>query len=160
MLLLSARSGALGQKIGPRIPMTVGPLCCAAGVVWLSFVGGHASYVTHVFPGMLLFGIGMTSLVSPLTTAVLAAAPDRHAGVASGINNAVARAGSLLAVAAFPALVGLSGADYKDPTSLTHGFHRGLLLCALLLVAGALISWVGLRGEIEHVEPDPETVEP
>jgi nitrate/nitrite transporter NarK len=83
-------------------------------------------------------------LVSPLTAAVLGAAPDRHAGVASGINNAVARAGSLLAVAALPALVGLSGDDYRDPVRLTEGFRTAQLLCAVLLAAGGIVSWFGL----------------
>jgi EmrB/QacA subfamily drug resistance transporter len=145
MLLFSSRAAMVAARIGPRVPMSVGPLVCAAGVVWLSFIGRHASYVPHVLPGMLLFAAGLTMLVSPLTTAVLAAAPDRHAGVASGINNAVARAGSLLAVAAFPALVGLSGKDYQRAGPLTDGYRNGLLLCAALLVGGGVISWFGLR---------------
>jgi hypothetical protein len=125
--------------------MAFGPALCAAGVVLLAFIGRHGSYLAHVFPGMLLFAVGLTTLVSPLTTAVLAAAPDRHAGVASGINNAVARAGSLLSVAALPAVVGLSGSDYQDPSALTDGFRHALLLCAALLVGGGLVSWYGLR---------------
>jgi hypothetical protein len=147
MLLFSSRAATISARTGPRIPMSVGPLVCAAGVVWLAFIGRHASYAVHVFPGMLLFAIGLTMLVSPLTTAVLAAAPDRHAGVASGINNAVARAGSLLAVAALPAIVGLSGNDYRDPVALTHGFRSGQLLCAGLLAFGGIVSWYGLAEE-------------
>jgi hypothetical protein len=111
----------------------------------LAFIDSDASYVVHVFPGMVLFAIGLTALVSPLTAAVLNAAPDEHAGVASGINNAVARAGSLLAVAALPALVGLSGEDYRNPAALTDGFRSGQLLCAALLTAGGIVSWYGLR---------------
>lgn len=146
MLLFSSRAATLASRIGPRIPMSVGPVLCAVGVLLLATVGRHASYVVHVLPGMLIFAIGLTALVSPLTTAVLAAAPDRHAGVASGINNAVARAGSLLAVAALPAVVGLSGADYRRPSALTHGFREGLLICAAMLLLGAAISWFGLAG--------------
>ena len=145
MLFFSSRAAALSARIGPRLPMSVGPLLCAGGVVLLAFVGERASYLAHVLPGMLLFAIGLTSLVSPLTTAVLAAAPDRHAGVASGINNAVARAGSLLAVAALPAVVGLSGDDYRNAGTLTDGFRSGQLLCAGLLAAGGIVSWFGLR---------------
>jgi hypothetical protein len=78
--------------------------------------------------------------------AVLAAAPDRHAGIASGVNNAVARTGSLLAVAALPAIVGLTGDDYRNPTALQVGYHRALLLSGAMLAAGGLVSWVGLRG--------------
>jgi EmrB/QacA subfamily drug resistance transporter len=146
MLLFSSRAAAVAARIGPRIPMSVGPIVCAVGVVLMAFVGSDASYVVHVLPGMLLFSVGLTMLVAPLTAAVLEAAPDRHAGVASGINNAVARAGSLLAVAALPALVGLSGEDYRDPVRLTDGFRTGQLLCAALLAAGGIVSWIGLRG--------------
>jgi EmrB/QacA subfamily drug resistance transporter len=166
MLLFSSRAAVVATRTGPRVPMTFGPLICAAGVLLMAMIGRDASYLVHVFPGMLLFAVGLTMLVSPLTTAVLAAAPDRHAGVASGINNAVARAGSLLAVAAFPALVGLSGADYQDPHALTDGFQRGQWLCALLLVGGGVVSWYGLRdveevGSEEVLEPDePGTLEP
>jgi EmrB/QacA subfamily drug resistance transporter len=144
MLLFSSRMATIAARTGPRVPMAVGPLICAAGVVLLAYVGADASYVVHVLPGMLLFSVGLTMLVSPLTAAVLDAAPDRHAGVASGINNAVARAGSLLAVAALPALVGLTGDDYRDPVRLTEGFRTGQLLCAVLLAAGGIVSWFGL----------------
>jgi EmrB/QacA subfamily drug resistance transporter len=145
MLLFSSRSAAVAARTGPRLPMTVGPLVCAAGVVLLSSVGRNASYVVQVLPGMLLFAAGLTMLVAPLTAAVLRAAPDEHAGVASGINNAVARAGSLLAVAALPAAVGLTGEDYRDPVRLTEGFRSGQLLCAVTLALGGIVSWYGLR---------------
>lgn len=145
MLLFSSRAAVVAEHVGPRLPMTLGPLGCAGGVVLLAFVGRDASYAVHVLPGMLVFSAGLTLLVSPLTAAVLQAAPDDRAGVASGINNAVARAGSLLAVAALPAVVGLSGADYRDPVALTHGFRTALLLCAVLLTAGGVVSWFGLR---------------
>jgi MFS family permease len=156
MLLFSSRAAVLASRTGPRFPMSVGPMLCAAGVLLLAFIGRNGSYALHVFPGMLLFAIGLTTLVSPLTAAVLAASPDRHAGVASGINNAVARAGSLLAVAALPALVGLSGEDYQHPDALTDGFQRGQWLCALLLVGGGVVSWYGLRDS----RPAAETLEP
>jgi Na+/melibiose symporter-like transporter len=125
--------------------MTFGPLLCAAGVLLLVGVGAGSSYWTGVLPGMLLFALGLSGLVSPLTAAVLAAAPDEFAGAASGINNAVARAGSLLLVAALPAAVGLSGGDYRDPVTLTHGYRQGMVVCAVLLAAGGVVSWFGLR---------------
>lgn len=159
MLLFSSRAATVAARIGPRVPMSLGPVICALGVVLLAFVGTDASYVVHVFPGMLLFAAGLTMLVSPLTTAVLAAVPDRQAGVASGINNTVARAGSLLAVAAFPALVGLSGADYQDPAALTDGFRVSLLLCAVLLAAGGVVSWTGLRPSVRPDDTDPSVDE-
>ncbi len=144
MLLFSSRAAVVAARTGPRLPMTLGPLVCSAGVLLLAFVGRDASYLVHVLPGMLVFSVGLVMLVSPLTAAVLNAAPDDRAGIASGINNAVARAGSLLAVAAIPALVGLTGDDYRDPTALTDGFRSGELICAGLLAAGGIVSWFGL----------------
>ncbi len=84
-------------------------------------------------------------MVSPLTAAVLAAAPDRLAGSASGINNAVARTGTLLAVAAIPPLVGLTGDDYADPAALTEGYRLATFVIAGLLLLGGGVSWIGLR---------------
>ncbi|MEO7069992.1 MAG: MFS transporter [Nostocoides sp.] len=144
MMLLSSRAAAMSARIGPRIPMTVGPLLAAGGVLLLIPVGRESAYLTGVFPGVALFSLGLAALVSPLTTAVLAAAPDHLSGLASGINNAVARAGSLLAVAALPGLVGLSGADYADPAVLTHGYRLVMVICAVLLAAGGIVSWFGL----------------
>jgi EmrB/QacA subfamily drug resistance transporter len=146
MLLLSSRFSRLSARTGPRLPMTVGPLVCALGAVLLSGLGRDANYWTDVFPGITVFALGLSMLVSPLTVAVLSAAPNRHAGIASGVNNAVARTGSLLAVAALPALVGLSGDDYRQPLVLQTGYHRALLLSAALLATGGVVSWVGLRG--------------
>jgi hypothetical protein len=83
-------------------------------------------------------------LVSPLTAAVLAAVPGNHSGVASGVNNAVARAGSLLAVAALPALVGLSGEAYRDPVAMTAGYRGAMVACAAMLAVGGVVSWFGL----------------
>jgi EmrB/QacA subfamily drug resistance transporter len=146
LLLLSGRAGALATRIGPRVPMTVGPLLCGAGTLMLAPVAPGSSYWTEVLPGLVVFSLGLTTLVAPLTTSVLAAAPDRYAGLASGINNAVARTGSLLAVAALPALVGLSGTEYDDPTALTDAYRAALLVCTGLLVGGGVVSWFGLAG--------------
>jgi EmrB/QacA subfamily drug resistance transporter len=110
MLLLSARAGALAQRIGPRLPMTVGPLTCAGGILLMLRIGPGASYVGDVLPAAVIFGLGLSLTVAPLTAAVLAAASVRHAGVASGVNNAVARAAGLLAVAALPVIGGISAA--------------------------------------------------
>ncbi len=145
LLLLSSRFSALSARTGPRLLMSLGPIVCGCGVWWMSYVDQDTSYWVDVLPGMVLFSLGLAALVSPLTTAVLAAAPDHHAGIASGVNNALARAGSLLAVAALPAAVGLSGADYRDPEILTVGYRHAELICAGLLVAGGVVSWFGLR---------------
>jgi EmrB/QacA subfamily drug resistance transporter len=147
LLLLSSRAAAVAARTGPRLPMTVGPLLCAAGVLLLAGVDAHGSYWVDVLPGIVLFALGLAALVSPLTAAVLAAAPDRRAGTASGINNAVARSGSLLGVAALPTMVGLHGEDYLDAVALTHGYHAGQLICAAVLALGGIVSWVGLAGQ-------------
>ena len=110
LLLLSSRAGALAQRFGPRWLMTGGLLLAAAGLALLTRIGPNTSYVTDVLPAVLLFGIGLSMTVAPLTATVLASADERHAGVASGVNNATARAAGLLAVAGLPAAVGLSGA--------------------------------------------------
>ncbi|MDF2969141.1 MAG: major facilitator transporter [Nocardioidaceae bacterium] len=144
MLVFSARAGALATRVGPRIPLTVGPLLAAVGTVLLLGVDGGGSYWTDVLPGVAVFGAGMTVLVAPLTATVLAAAPDRHAGVASGVNNAIARTGSLLAVAALPVVVGLSGADYERPAAMQDGYTAGLVICAVLLALGGLAAYFGL----------------
>jgi EmrB/QacA subfamily drug resistance transporter len=139
--LLSPAAGALSDRVGPRLPMTVGPLIAAAGMLWLVGVDGSAPYVVEVLPGSILQGVGMGLTVAPLTATVLAAAPDALTGVASGVNNAVARAGQLLAVAALPVAVGLGGADYAQPDALTEGYRKALVVCAVLFALGGAISW-------------------
>jgi hypothetical protein len=146
LLAFSSRSGALAARIGPRLPLTFGPVLTAVGTLMLLGVGADGSYWIDVLPGVTVFGIGLTLLVAPLTATVLAAAPDRHAGVASGVNNAIARTGSLLAVAALPAAVGLSGADYQNPAALNDGYMAGMIICSVLLVLGGLAAYVGLAG--------------
>ena len=145
MLLLAAKGGELGARIGPRVPMTVGPVVCAAGAALLSAVGVGSSYWSGVLPGISIFGIGLCLLVAPLTATVLDAAPDRYAGVASGVNNAVARAGGLLAVAALPAVVGLSGTDYQRPEAFSSAYVHAMWICSALLTAGGLLSWWLIR---------------
>ncbi len=145
LMLLSSRAAALSHRIGPRVPMSLGPVLCAAGVLALVGIGSGAQWYA-VLPGMTIFALGLALLVSPLTATVLAAAPQRHAGVASGVNNAVARAGSLLAVAALPALAGLGGTAYQQPESMTRGYRIAMAVCAGLLAAGGLVSWFGAHG--------------
>ena len=145
MLLLSSRTSVIAARTGPRLPMTIGPIVCAIGVLLLSRVDADTSYWTGVYPGIQVFCLGLVMLVSPLTVAVLAAVPGNHAGVASGVNNAVARAGGLLSVAALPAIVGLVGNEYRDATALTAGYHQALLICAAMLLVGGVVSWFGLH---------------
>jgi hypothetical protein len=128
--------------------MTVGPLITALGALWLVGVDGRQPYVVDVLPGSLLQGLGMAVTVAPLTATVLAAAPDALAGVASGVNNAVARAGQLLAVAALPLAVGLSGRDYARPEVFTVGYRTALAVCAVLFALGGVVSWLTIRGNV------------
>ncbi len=140
MLLLSARAGAMAQRHGPRWLMTVGPLLAAVGILLLLRIGPAASYAVDVLPAVTVLGLGLAATVAPLTTTVLSAASTRHAGVASGVNNAVARTAGLLAVAALPVLAGLSGQDYRDPVAFADGFRIAMLICAGLLLLGATLS--------------------
>jgi EmrB/QacA subfamily drug resistance transporter len=152
MWLLSPRMGALGVRIGPRLPMTVGPLVCAVGAVLLAGIDSSSPYVTAVLPGIVLFGLGLSVTVAPLTTTALAAAPDRLAGVASGVNNAVARIAGLLAVAVIPLAAGV-GASLTDPVTLQPANRAAMVLCAGLLAAGALVSLATIPRTASEVRP-------
>lgn len=142
MMLLSARTGALAQRIGPRIPMTLGPIVAAAGLALLGRIRPGSTYAVSVLPAVLIFGAGLVLTVAPLTSAVLAAADDRHVGVASGVNNAVARLGGLIAVAALPAVAAI---DTSRPATLAHGFPRAMELCAAACALGGVIAWLTVR---------------
>jgi EmrB/QacA subfamily drug resistance transporter len=141
MLALSARAGALAQRTGPRWPMVVGTALAAVGVLLLSRIGPDASYLPDVLPGAVLFGLGISAVVAPLTATVLAAVDVNKAGIASGVNNAVARTAQLLAVAGLPLLVGLSGVDYRAPALFDSGFRTAMYICAGLLIAGSVLTF-------------------
>ncbi|QJT03027.1 MFS transporter [Streptomyces asoensis] len=145
MLLLSARSGELAERIGPRIPLTVGPLLCAAGMLLMLRVGPGASYAADVLPAVLVLGFGMVALVAPLTATVLASVDVARAGVASGVNNAAARAAGLVAVAALPLLTGMSSEAYRSATAFDEAFQRAMVLCAGVLVVGAVVAFTTVR---------------
>ena len=125
MLTLSSWSGALAQRIGPRLPMTVGPLGVAAGLLLFSRVGPGTSYFSAVLPAALVFGAGLVLTVAPLTATVLAAVDDARVGVASGVNNAVSRLAGLLAVALLPRLVGLDTSGVGDVDALDRRVPLG-----------------------------------
>jgi EmrB/QacA subfamily drug resistance transporter len=154
MLVLSSYTGALAGRIGPRLPMTAGPLLAAGGVLLMLRIGPHASYVADVLPAVTVFGLGLALLVAPLTTTVLAAASTDNAGIASGVNNAVARAAGLLAVAVLPVVAGITGDDYERPATFLAGFRIAMLCCAGLLVIGGLIAVAGIRNPHREVPTD------
>ncbi len=157
MLLLSARGGQLAQRIGPRLPMTLGPLVCATALVLMLRIGPGASYARDVLPAMVVLGLGLALLVAPLTATVLAAADAQRAGVASGVNNAVARAAGLIAVAALPAVAGLSGDSYTDPVLFNSGFRVALAVAVGLLVVGAAVAAATIRNDVLAAEPEAGT---
>ncbi|HTJ69557.1 MAG TPA: DHA2 family efflux MFS transporter permease subunit [Actinospica sp.] len=144
MLLLSARSGALAQRIGPRIPMTVGPVICAIAMVIFSRIDAHATYVRNVLPAVVILGLGLSTTVAPLTATALGSVDERHAGIASGVNNAVARAAGLLAVAILPLAAGLGGGSLTVATDLGPMYHRAMLICCVLLLIGAFTAFVSI----------------
>lgn len=144
MLVLSARSGALSQRIGPRIPMTAGPVLCAGALFLLARTGTQSSYLSGVFPGVVLLGLGLSLTVAPLTATALDSAGSRRAGIASGVNNAVARSAGLLAVAILPLAGGLGTGSLTDPASLAPTYRTAMLVCAGLLLAGAVIAAAGI----------------
>ncbi|MBA2240670.1 MAG: DHA2 family efflux MFS transporter permease subunit [Solirubrobacterales bacterium] len=156
MLALSARSGALAQRIGARIPLTVGPLVIAAGMLLMAMIEPGDSYVAAVLPGVVVFGLGLTLVVAPVTATALAAADERHAGVASGINNAVARVAGLLAVAVLPLLAGLTGDAFYDPEAMTEGFRTAMFIAAGLAAAGSLVAFSLIRPDVLETEPSSE----
>ncbi len=160
MLLLSPRAGVLAQRIGPRWLMTAGTAICAVGLLLLTRIGLNASYLTDVLPAVVVFGFGLSMTVAPLTATVLASADVRHAGVASGVNNTVARAAGLLAVAGLPAIVGLSAADYHSATSFSSGFGAAMIVCAGLLLAGSLLSALTIDNDVLRPAPDHEVPVP
>jgi EmrB/QacA subfamily drug resistance transporter len=146
MLVGSARAGALAERTGPRLPLTAGPLVAAAGLLLMLRIGPDASWTADVLPAALVFGLGLTLTVAPLTSTVLAAAPAEHAGVASGVNNAVARAAGLLAVAVVPLAAGLDGDSYEQPARFDDGFGVAMLISAGLLVLGGLLAAAAVPG--------------
>jgi EmrB/QacA subfamily drug resistance transporter len=141
MFFFSARSGALAQRIGPRLQMTVGPFIVAAGIALLARVEPGHSYWTSVLPAMLVLGVGLTTTVAPLTAAVLAAVSDQHAGLGSAINNAVARIASLVAVAVLPAAAGIA----TSGGSLTEGFGTAMAIAAVLCALGGVLAFFTIR---------------
>jgi EmrB/QacA subfamily drug resistance transporter len=148
MLGLSARSGSLAQRVGPRWLLTAGITVCAIGMGLMGRIGLHANYLTDVLPAVTVFGLGLTMTVAPLTATVLASADVRHAGVASGVNNAVARAAGLFAVAALPAAVGLGAASYHQPADFSHGFDLATAGCAVVLLIAAVLAAVLIDNDV------------
>jgi hypothetical protein len=150
MLVFSARSAALAAKIGPRLQMTAGPLVIAAGMALFARVHGNGDYLTQVLPAVIVLGLGLATNVAPLTATALSAAPAEHSGIASAVNNDVARTAGLIAVAVLPALAGITGDAYLHPAVLTRGFHTAVLIGAAAAAAGGILAAATIRNPPRH----------
>ena len=155
MLVLSARSGQLAARIGPRLQMGLGPVVVGAGLALLIRSTTTHSYLSGVLPAVIVFGLGLALTVAPLTMTALAAAPAEHAGIASAVNNYLARVGSLLAVAVLPAVAGISGLGYAHAHSLSLGFRKAMIVTASMCALGGLLAAVGIRNPVRHVPARP-----
>ena len=155
MLLLSPTAGALAERIGPRIPLTIGPLVTAMGLLLMSRIDPGDSYLSGVLPAVIVFGLGLTLVVAPVTATVMAAADERHSGIASGINTAVSRLSGLIIVAVLPLVAGLTGRKFYNPAAMDHGFHVAMLVCAGLAAAGGVLACLTISSEVLESVPAP-----
>jgi EmrB/QacA subfamily drug resistance transporter len=147
MLILSARSGELASRIGPRLQMSIGPIVVGAGIALLARTTVDSSYLSGALPAVLVFGLGLAATVAPLTTTALGSAPAEHAGMASAVNNDVARVGGLIAVAVLPALAGISGRSYLHADELAARFRIAMFISGALCVAGGVLAAAGIRSQ-------------
>jgi MFS family permease len=145
-LLLSGASGRLAARIGPRPPLVAGCLVCAVASMLAVRIGPHAGYWTAVCPVAVLFGLGLAALLPPLTASAMNSAPDSLAGLASGVNNAVARVAGLLWIAALPPLTGLTGAAYTDPAQFRSSFAQISWICAAAFACAAVLAATFITG--------------
>lgn len=159
MLALSSRSGAVSERIGPRLPLTVGPVVIGVGLALLARVQAGQSYATTVLPALIVFALGLVLTVAPLTATVLAAAETRRAGVASAVNNAVARASGLLAVAALPLLTGFDPHGQVGPTDVIEGLHAVARIAAMACVVASALAFATMPSRRRPVEAAGEAGE-
>jgi MFS family permease len=159
-LLLSRRSGALAARIGPRLQMSVGPVLVGIGLALFTRITESGDYLTEVLPAVLVFGFGLAVTVAPLTSTVLDAVPAEHAGIASAVNNDVARAAALIAVALLPAAGGITGDAYLHKDVFSAGFHTASLISAALCVAGGLLAVFTIRNPVRAAGAVQRTAAP
>ena len=147
LLLIGSRpSGAITQRIGPRIPLTTGAVLTGAGLLLMARIHPGDSYLA-VVPSLAVFGAGLAALITPITATVLASVEARHSGIASAVNNALSRLGQMIAVATLPLAAGLSGADFEDPVKLAAGFPVAMTIAAGASFAAALLAWTTIRDD-------------
>src|SRR5262249_18462925 len=136
----SARRGQLASGIGPRLQMSVGPIVVGVGLAMLTLATAGSSYWIYVLPAVIVFGLGLAITVAPLTATAMSSAPPEHSGIASAVNNDVARFGGLLAVAVLPALAGITGTSYLHPDALAAGFRTAALISGAVCAAGGVLA--------------------
>jgi EmrB/QacA subfamily drug resistance transporter len=157
LLALSVPSGALAQRIGPRIPLTLGSFVTGAGLLLMSRIKAGDAYLTGVMPSLLVFGVGLATIITPITATVLASVDARHAGIASGVNNSLSRLGQLLGVAALPLAAGLSGADFQSAAAMADGFPIAMTVAGAGSFAAALVAWTTISNDaLEQPVPGAE----
>jgi EmrB/QacA subfamily drug resistance transporter len=172
MWLLSRRFGALSDRIGPRLLMGLGPVVSGLGLIWMGQLDADVDYWTDLLPAVIVFGLGLSATVAPLTNTVLGAVPQHNAGVASGINNQISRVAALLAIAViglvvaarFEAELGsdsvapLSGGSAAVVDASVSAFAAGMMVAGVLVIVGGVVSLLGIvnpphaRVPAEHEE--------
>lgn len=157
LFLLSPRFGRFASSVGPRLPMTAGPIVAGLGLLLLLRIDADAAYLPDVLPGVLVFSLGLAATVAPLTATVLDSVEERRVGVASGVNNGISRVAGLLAIAVLGAVISakfgaaVGGGDgsnpltASEPEASTAAFHLGIAIAAMLMLAGGVVSWLGIE---------------
>ena len=154
MFALSRRFGALADRFGPRFFLSAGPLTAAAGVLLFLRVGMGTSYLTELLPALVVFSLGLAMTVAPLTATVLADADESDAGIASAINNAIARVAGLIGISAIGAVVAtrLTGGTFAPNQASVDAFHVAIAVCAALVGGGGAVAAVGIENPRRKVK--------
>jgi EmrB/QacA subfamily drug resistance transporter len=148
LLTLSTPSGVIAQRIGPRIPLTIGAVLAGAGLLLMAQIHPGDRYFPAVLPSLVVFGVGLAALITPITATVLASVDSRHSGIASAVNNALSRLGQMIAVAALPLAAGLSGSAFEDPARMAAGFPVAMRVAAGASFAAALLAWTTISNDV------------
>jgi MFS family permease len=148
LLTLSTPSGAIAQRIGPRIPLTIGAVLTGAGLLLMAQIHPGDRYLPAVLLPLIVFGVGLAALITPITATVLASVDSRHSGIASAVNNALSRLGQMIAVAALPLAAGLSGSAFEDPARMAAGFPVAMTVAAGASFAAALLAWTTISNDV------------
>jgi EmrB/QacA subfamily drug resistance transporter len=154
LFALSSQSGALSARIGPRLQMSVGPITVAAGLALFARINAGGNYLIEVLPAVLVFGFGLAITVAPLTATAMSSAPAERSGLASAVNNTVARTGSLLAVALLPAVAGITGDSYLHPPVFETGFQHAAFIAAVICAAGGVLAFATIRNPRSPAAPE------